>query len=378
MKKKITYLVLSIGILLLVGGCSSKDKDKDTDATPTPAMSTGDGTGTDEGTEAEYAVNDLVKEEYNVDDYITLGKYKGIEVTADSVEVTPDDITVAIQSDLESFGAALKEVSGRAVKIGDTVNIDYEGLKDGVAFEGGTDTGYNLMIGSNSFIPGFEDQLIGTKTGDKVELDVTFPEDYSEDLAGQPVIFKVTVNKIQEYEVTDEVISANTDHETVDAYKAALGETLKTEKEANRQTVIENSVYDAVLKGSTISSLPQTLIDYYKNDIKIYYTNFASAYGMDFAGFLSASGVTEAQFDEDAMAYAESMSERDLVLNAVMKAEGIELSEDEFNKQVAAYAEEYQYESAEALLAEADPVLLREDILFKKVRDFLVTEAIVK
>jgi trigger factor len=385
MKKRLSLLVLSMSMILLAAGCNSKtDDNKNATATPTPASTEGTDTEGATGTEATATpiptvTNDLVREEYNLDDYIKLGQYKGVEVTVSKLEVSPEDLAIAIQSDLQTNGGTLTEVTGRAVQVGDTVNMDYEGLKDGVAFEGGTAAAYDLMVGSGAFIPGFEDQLIGAKTGDKLAINVTFPENYgAADLAGQPVVFNVTINKIQEYPLTDEFVTANTDYDTVDAYKTSVSDNLKSQNDETMKTELQNNVYNAVVANSAISSLPQTLIDYYANDLKVYYTNYAAAYGMDFATFLSTSGVTEDKFTEDAQDYAKSMATRDLVLGAVIKAEGIELSEDEYNEQVEAYAAQYGYENGEALLAAADAALLREDILYKKVQDFLVGEAVVK
>ncbi len=376
------YVALIMSILMLAAGCNTKSDGKAGEATPTPAVTDGtttDGTGTAEGgEEPEYLKNELVKGEYKLEDYIKLGQYKGVEVSVPPVTVSEEDILTSIQSEIGANGGTLEEVTGRSVKLGDTVNIDYEGLKDGVAFEGGTDTGYDLVIGSGTFIPGFEDGLIGANTGDKLDLDITFPENYgSEELAGKPVVFKVTINKIQEYKLTEEYVTTNTDYKNIEEYTAAIKDNLMKEKEANRQAEIKNSVYNNIVEGSTISSLPKTLLDYYKNDIKVYYSNFAMAYGMDFAGFLSASGVTEEQFDADATDYAEDMATRDLVYGAIIKAENIELSDEEYDEQVAILASEYGYESPQDLLATADEGLLKEEILINKVLDFVVAEAIV-
>lgn len=378
-----------MSVLVLAAGCNTKDKKEEEGApavTASPESTEDSGSTTDstadstaEASEPEYLVNELVKEEYNVDDYITLGQYKGVEVNVAPAEVTEEDILFEIQSELYANGAELQEVTGRAVRLGDTVNIDYQGLKDGVAFEGGTAAGYDLMIGSGTFIPGFEEGLIGAKTGDKLDLNVTFPENYgSADLAGQPVVFKVTVNKIQEYKLTEEYVTSNTDYADIEAYKAGIKENLLADKEAARHEEIESSVYNSVREASKISSLPQTLLDFYKNDIKIYYSNVAMAYGMDFESLLSAYGVTVEQFDEDALAYAKNMAERDLVINAIIKAESLELTDEEYDNEVARVAEEYGYESTADFLAAADPNILREEIMIHKVMEFLVAEAIVK
>lgn len=383
MKKRVLFLAVCMSLFVLAAGCNTKE-DKKEAGNPTPTVTGSpedtEGSDTTADTEPQYLVNDLEKGEYNVDDYISLGKYKGVEVNVAPAEVTEDDIFFAIQTELDiNGGAELKEVSGPTVRLGHTVNIDYEGLKDGVAFDGGTASGYNLMIGSGDFIPGFEDGIIGAKIGDKLDLDITFPENYSNaDLAGQPVVFKITVNKIQEYELTEEYVTSNTEYASVEAYKAGIEESLLEEKIADRQLEIESTVYESILEDSKFSSLPPALLAYYKNDIKVYYSNVAMAYGTDFAGFLAASGVSEELFDQDSTRYAENMTKRDLIINAIIKAEGMELSEEEYDAKALAKAEEYGYESVEDFLSIADPAVLREEINMDMVLDFIVAEAIVK
>jgi trigger factor len=235
MKKRVMLLVVSLSIVMLAGGCGSKNDisnyqntnntdnagsaDQTTDGTSTDGTST-DGTSTD-GTDASVTVPE--KADYKVDDYIKLGQYKGVKVTVDQLTVTDDNVNTAIQDDLKA-NATTEEVTDRKdVQNGDIVNIDYEGLKDGKAFDGGTSTGYDLTIGSGKFIPGFEDKLIGAKVGEKVSIDLTFPADYQQaDLAGQAVVFNVTVNSIKKQvipELTEEYVKSKTSYDTIDAYK---------------------------------------------------------------------------------------------------------------------------------------------------------------
>ena len=194
MKKKTLGLLAAILSVCMLAGCGAKD--------------TGDGTGaaTDAGTEST-ALKDM-----DVDKYVTLGEYKGLAVSVDTVEVDEDEWDTLVNN--VYYGNITAENGGimdRAVETGDTVNIDYEGKKDDVAFDGGTAQGYDLTIGSGSFIAGFEDGLIGVMPGETVDLDLTFPENYgNSDLAGQAVVFTVTVNYIQpaqDGEFSDEIIS---------------------------------------------------------------------------------------------------------------------------------------------------------------------------
>lgn len=370
--------------MLLAGGCSKKDNldGQKVDATPTPVegsentegSESTDGTQT--GEEPKLLVNDVVREEYNLDDYINLGQYKGIEVTVGKLEVTEADTRLAIQTELLNNNIELAEVTGRAVQTGDTVNIDYEGLKDGVAFEGGTGQGFDLLIGSGQFIPGFEDQLVGTKAGDKLDVNLSFPENYpSEDLAGQAVVFKVTVNKIQEYPLTEDYVKANTDYTTVDAFLEARKEDVKTSKELQITNKKANDIYNTIVDNSEISSLPQSVLDYFVKDFEVYYNNYAAAYGVDLATFLAFSGSTEEQFKQNAQDYAKAMATREVVMNAIAKAESIQLTEEEYQKAMDEYAVEYGYESTQDFMATVDEKLLREDILYRKVEDFIVAEA---
>lgn len=371
--------------MLLAGGCNKKDNlegDK-VNVTPTPVLGTESTDGSvepvvpGEGEAPELLVNDVVREEYNFEDYITLGQYEGIEVTVGENVVTESDIRLAIQSELQSNGVELTEVTDRAVQIGDIVNIDYEGLKDGVAFEGGTAQDYNLLVGSGQFIPGFEDQLMGTKTGDKVDLNLTFPETYpSEDLAGQPVVFKVTVNKIQEYVLTEDYIKANTDFTTIDAFMEARTKDVEARKEINIANKKANDIYNNIVENSEISSLPQSILDYFTQDFKVYYSNYAASYGVDLATFLNFSGSSEAQFEQNAKDYAKAMTTREVVMTAIAKAANIVLTEEDYQTAMAEYAVEYGYESTEEFMDTVDEELLRQDILYRKVEDYIVEEAI--
>ena len=195
MKKKTLGFLAALLSVCMLAGCGAKD--------------TGDGTGSGSGAGTEStALKDM-----DVDKYVTLGEYKGLAVTVDTVEVDEDEWDSLVNN--VYYGNITAENGGitdRAVETGDTVNIDYEGKKDGVAFDGGTAQGYDLTIGSGSFIDGFEDGLIGVMPGETVDLDLSFPEVYpnNPDLAGQPVVFTVTVNYIQpaqDGQLDDEVIS---------------------------------------------------------------------------------------------------------------------------------------------------------------------------
>lgn len=385
--KKISAILVLTMVMLLAAGCSKKDnlEGEKVDATPTPTAEaegtevTGGAEGTEGTVEPPVQLkNEIVREAYSVEDYIKLGQYKDIEVTVEKLEVTEEDFFLALQAELFSAQASLVDVTDRdVIKRGDTVDINYEGLKDGVAFEGGTGQ-IDLLIGSGQFIEGFEEKLIGTKVGDKVELDLTFPEGYqTEELAGQPVVFNVTVNKLKNYELTEEYITANTEYKTMEEFKAGRMEELKASRESLLADQKANDVYNAIINDSEISSLPQSVLDYFAMDFKVYYSNYANSYGVDLEGFLTATGTTMERFDENAQEYAKAMATRELVMTAIAKAENIELTEDEYATKVAEYAVQYGFATPEEFVASVDESLLREDILYRKVEEFIVAEAIV-
>lgn len=386
MKKRLLLLVVSISLLGILGGCGNKGDKTDTDTTDsqTGDMTTDNSTEDDILDDVNFDVNpELVvvkKEDYVVTDYITLGNYKGIEYTIQKLEVTDKDVEDAINEELEA-NSEEKEVTGRTViENGDIVNIDYEGLKDGVAFEGGTATGQDLVIGSGSFIPGFEEGLIGATLGQKIDLDITFPEVYNQspELAGQPVVFKVTVNSIKEVvvpELTEEYVKDVLGFDSIKAYKDDVRKELQDANEATMDNERVENIFQQIVEASEVSSYPKTLIDFYKAELKNYYIQYASYFGMDYAAFLEASGVTEEEFDADAVSYAESMAKQELVLNAIKEAEGLTITDEEYKTGLDKIASDYGYNTTEEFLAIAEEDQIRESLLWQKVLDLVVAEA---
>ncbi len=360
-------MVIGLSIATLAWGCGTKKDSTETSATPTPSVAAED-----------TASQAPVKEAYEVGDYVTLGDYKGITAAYTKLEVTDADIDEAIQSDLEA-DATQEEVTGRAVQDGDIVNIDYEGLKDGVAFEGGTAQGQDLTIGSGQFIDGFEEGLIGKNVGDKVALDLTFPADYqSADLAGQAVVFNVTINAIKVSktpELTESYVKDNTDYDTIDAYKEAKREDLQKSNEDTMENEKISNLLSSVVENSTISSYPQTLIDYYGYEMESMYTQYAQMYGMELADFISANGLTQESYDEQKKSYAEGSAAREMVLNAIIKAENISLTDDEYKTGLADILTQYGT-TEEEFFKNVTEEQVRENLVLNKAIDFIVDNSV--
>lgn len=380
MKKRLFMLIMSLSVLALAGGCSKKD-DTTEDKVTEDTQNIEDTEDIDEA--KDETGSDLItvtKEAYEVSDYVTLGEYKGIEYTITKLEVTDADVEKAIEDELMANTTEQEVTDRNVVQNGDIVNIDYQGLKDGVAFDGGTAQGYDLEIGSGTFIPGFEDGLIGATVGEQVDVNLSFPEDYhAADLAGQPVVFKVTINSIKEIVVpklTEDYVKENLGFDSIADYKKDVRESLQAENEAIMENEKLKSVIEAVIKNAEIKSYPQNLLDYYSADFKNYYIQYAAYFGMDYATFLSTSGMTEEQFDKEALGYAETMAEQEMVLNAIIKAENLELSDEEYEEGVNKLTQDYGYASKEEFLAIAEEEQVRETLLWQKAVNFILDAAV--
>jgi trigger factor len=380
MKKKVLFIVMSLCILMLAGGCNKKDPASDLDNVGETTDETTDETSdetTDETTESQAPV----KEAFVVSDYITLGEYKGIEVTVTPLEVTDEDIDAAISEALAA-NATQEEVTGRAVQDGDTVNINFEGLLDGVAFEGGTAEGYDLVIGSGSFIPGFEEGIIGANIGDELALDLTFPEDYDAEMAGKAVVFNVKVNSISQSilpELTESYVQENTDYDTIDAYKEATRADLQAANEDTMENEKINNVMTAIVDNAEISSIPQTLLDYYSYSYKEYNSQMINyMYGMTLADYFAATGTSEEDFNAYVLTVAENYATSELVQKAIAEAEGMEITDEEYKEKLPQYITDYGYESEEALLQYETVEQTKENMLLEEALNFVADLAVVK
>ncbi|GLB24367.1 trigger factor [Lacrimispora xylanolytica] len=364
MKKIFKVCMCGMVAATLISGCSKKDV-KETTQTSTEA--------TESSAQETVATQDLT----NIDNgKVTLGEYKGIEVTKDPVEVTDEELQQAIDQDL---AAHEKKVDvDREVKDGDVVNIDYAGTKDGVAFDGGTAKGYDLTIGSNQFIDGFEDGLIGAKKGDKVSLNVTFPENYqNKDLAGKPVVFEVTVNSVHEKQVpelNDAYVQENTKSKTVDEYKEETKQTLLKSKNDAAEQKVKNDIYTAISANCKVEP-EQKAIDANYDNLIARYTNQAAAYGMDFTTFITAfTGMKEEDFKTAAKTQAEEIVKQRLIVNAIAEKEKLAVTDDD-RKEVAT---ELGYENAEELIKAEGQFEVDDYVMNNKVMEYLMQNAVIK
>lgn len=336
----------------------------------------------EEDTEADTEKEIPARPDYTAMDYVTLGEYKGLEVTKPSSQVTEEEIQDELEYNIR-LADALETVTEGTVQEGDTANIDYEGKKDDVAFDGGTAKGYDLIIGSGSFIDGFEDGLVGVAVGETVDLPLTFPENYgNSELAGQDVVFTVTVNEIKRIpELTAELVSTISDGEysDVDTYREYIRSKLAEDKEASQESQMKSDLMTMVANVCEVKEYPQEMVDYGMANMDDYYRSMASYYSMEFDEFLTTYlGMTEEQFEEEALEAVKMNLDQEMYLKAIAENEGMELSEEEYKTESDELAGQYGYETGEELAAAYGEDTVRTSILQNKVMDFLLDNAVVK
>ena len=301
--------------------------------------------------------------------------------------VTDTDVDSYITSILSSYGGKEEfAIMDRAVEEGDTVNINYSGKLDGVAFEGGTDDseeGTNLGIGSNTFIDGFEEGLIGVMPGETVDLNLTFPENYSsEDLAGKETVFTVTVNGIAPTldDLTDEMAAKlNEETATVAAYKesvlAMLTEEAETEFESSYDSYVEDALIQKLVEECTYAELPEEVVTKYKTSIENSMAQSAAMYGMDLESYVAAAyGVSYEEFENEMVTWAENSAKQAMAFQAIANRESLNIDDAKLTEELEVYAQNYGYESADELGADVAEDY-REYLMFMSVMDYLKENA---
>ena len=277
---------------------------------------------------------------------VELGKYKGVKIDKIETEVTDEDIDKEIKREQEANARTIT-VTDRAVKDGDTAVIDFEGFMDGVAFEGGKGDNYPLVIGSHSFIPGFEEQIIGKNTGDEIDVNVTFPEDYNaKDLAGKPAVFKVKINEIKEKELPeldDEFASEVSEFDTMAEYREDVKKNLAEKKEKEAKHKKEDAVIEAIIKDSKMD-IPEAMVDTQVRTMINDYARRLQSQGLSLEQYFMFTGLDMEKFTAQMKPGALKRIESRLVLEAIVKAEGFEVSDDEYEKELERMAEESKME----------------------------------
>ncbi len=275
---------------------------------------------------------------------VTLGEYKGVEVPKADLEVTDEDVEAELKKEQEKNSRRVT-VEDRAVENGDIVTLDFEGFVDGVAFEGGKGENYPLTIGSNAFIPGFEEQLIGAKTGEAVEVNVTFPEEYqAKDLAGKAAVFKCQIHKIEAKELPaldDEFAKDVSEFDTMDAYRADIKKNLETRKADAAKRAKEDAAVEKAVENAQME-IPEAMIE---TQVRQQVNDFAArmqAQGLSMQDYMKYTGSTIEMMQDQMRPQAEKRIRTRLVLEKIAEAENIEVSDDRLNEEIAKMAEAYK------------------------------------
>ena len=310
---------------------------------------------------------------------VTLGEYKGVEVDKIDVEVTEEEVLEDIKKE-QLQNARKVIVNDRPAKLDDEITLDFEGFVDGVAFEGGKGENYKLVLGSHSFIDTFEDQLVGKSVGEDVEVNVTFPEDYqAEDLAGKPAVFKCKINTITESqlpELNDEFASEVGGCDTLDQYKAEVKEKLLAQKKKNAANEKEVKALDKVIENATMDIADAQVEDMQKR-MRDEFAQSLQYQGINFEQYLQIVNVTEEAFLERVKPDALKRIQQRAVLEAVVKAENIEATDEEVDEELTNMANQYQMklEDIKGFMGEAELNSIRKDVAVKKAAKLIVDEA---
>lgn len=363
MKKKLAFIMTAALAIVLLTGCGGKEGPENKESSEN-----------NKSNEAQSVVD------MQVEDYVTIGEYKGLNITVPAPSVTDEDVEAHMQLIYNSKTKAENGITDRAVALGDTVNIDYEGRKDDVAFAGGTAADQELTIGSGRFIDGFEEGLVGVMPGETVDLNLTFPEDYgNEELNGQAVVFTVTVNfiypSLKEY--TDETVSSweDEDFATVEELRQFSYDYLYETEQTNHTYMIESAVMQAFIEQCEFKELPKEFVAQYRAIIQENIEFEASMYGTD-AETWSAYGYgmdLETFLDT----YSVESARQVLAFQAVANKEGLTMTDEELETKLLELAAANGYNTVDEFIGTNTREEYKEYYMFEDVLAFLIENAVV-
>lgn len=357
MKKKHFVVTALIGLgVLMIAGCGDKKANADNAVSDTEA--------------AEMAALD-----YDVKDYVKLGQYKGLEVKYPVPTVSDDDVSTYI-SDLLDENTEYRDITDRGAADGDSLNIDFTGTVDGEEFDGGSAEEYEFILGQGEFLEEFENSLQGKKAGESVTFPLTFPDDYSEDMAGKTAEFTVKVNSVSEVitpEYNDEFVSEVTDYDTTAAYEESVREELMISAQEESESAAGEDALAKAIENAEISGYPQALFDACYDETVASYQSYAEMFGMEFDEFMS-----EFMGGEDLEETTKNWVYEILVSQAIAEEEGYEISDKNYESEAEALALEYEYETLEDFEADYGKLSIMTMLIREKTIDFLYENAKVE
>ena len=306
---------------------------------------------------------------------VKLGEYKGLEAKMLDTEATDDDVAEELKN-MQDRNSRLVTVEDRAAEMGDTAEIDFEGFVDGVAFEGGKGENYPLELGSGSFIPGFEEQVVGHKSEEEFDVNVTFPEEYAEELAGKDAVFKCKIHEIKPKELPeldDDFAKDVSEFDTLDELKADLKKQIGERKTASANTDFENQLLEQVCDNMEVE-IPECMFDQKCDEMIQDYAYRLQMQGIDLNTYLGYLGQTQEQFKAQFMDGAKQQVKTQIALDAIVEAEKLEATEDEINAEIDKLAAQYDME-ADKIKAAVPQDQIAKDVTTKKAVDLIVNSA---
>lgn len=310
---------------------------------------------------------------------VTLGEYKGVEVKKAEAVVTDEDVENELTAARKKNGRLI-DVEDGAIEDGDNTIIDFTGYIDDKTFDGGAGTDYPLVIGSHSFIEGFEDQLIGKKKGETCDVNVTFPAEYhADELAGKPAKFVVTIKEVKRNELpelNDEFASEVSDFDTLDEYKADIRKKLQEKKKQDAKVENENNVIEKVIENAQME-LPQPMVDTQAREMVENYARRLQSQGLNINDYMKYTGMTPEKLMEQMRPEAEKRIKTRLVLEKVVEVENVEVSDEKLDEQINEIAASYKLEGAKLkeMMGEREKEQIREDLKVQAAIDLLVEQA---
>lgn len=380
MKKKVLAMLLITSMAVSIAACGSKPAQTEENPTDQPASVT------EEEVVAKRGV--ISTRDFNPDEYVTIGDYSGVSIETNTYTFTEDDVMDEINETVDYFleytdTYTYTPTDKQMVETGDIVNMNYSGKKDGVAFDGGTAQGAHLEIGSNKFIPGFEDGLIGHSVGETFDLPLTFPENYGQaDLAGQDVVFEITLNSIDTKErppLDDTLIKAmDIGFQNFDDLKARIRKEIQANCDSRALSENRNAVWNKVYPLCEVTGAPQELIDEVLSGIEQSLEYYANYYKVTVDEFVEQyMGMTKDVYDGEMLVSAENTAKERMAIAAIAKKAGITLSDDEVKAEAEAQCLDLGYSTGEDLLTELGTGYFYDYVLANRVKDYLITQVSV-
>lgn len=368
-RRKYFAMVLMLSGIMAFAGCGNEKKNEKEGETKIQEEDTQDDVGDEDVSAASSHENAL---DFKVGDYVKLGEYKNLKVQYPTPEVSEDDLQYTIE-ELQEENTEYKEITDRSAQEGDSVNIDYTGVIDGEAFEGGSDTDYELVLGSGDFLEEFESSLVGKNSGEAVTFPVTFPEDYFDsEMAGKQAEFTVTINKISQVivpEYTDEFVAKATDYSTMKEYEEYIRKDLEASAQEESISAAGEEALSLAVENATVDGYPQELYDFFYDETVAGYEFYASMMGMEYEEFVEQMG--EDSVESGAIAQTNEF----LVVQAIAEKEGLTVTEENYKDEAKELMEENEYETLDEFEKDYGKVSIIVQLVRGKIVNFLYENA---